>query len=127
MRSTSASSCRPSAAPLSAPSINGTKLIVIGYRKHRVAEHADIFLSIKPDTEGFLYVAMAKVIIDRGIMDLDYLPRCSGYQEFIDNIQAFDLLLAARRCDVDPACIEQAALVYAQNTPGMMLYSAGAG
>ena len=53
---------------------NGTKLIVIGYRKHRVAEHADIFLNIKPNTEGFLYAAMAKIIIDRGIMDLDFIP-----------------------------------------------------
>jgi formate dehydrogenase (coenzyme F420) alpha subunit len=105
---------------------NGAKLIVIGDRRHRVAEHADIFLNIKPDTEGFLYAAMAKIIIDRGIMDLDFIrARCSGYQEFIENIQTFDLLLAARRCDVDPALIEQAALLYAQNTPGMMLYSAG--
>ena len=106
---------------------NGAKLIVIGERGHRVAEHADIFLNIKPDTEGFLYAAMAKVIIDRGIMDLDFIrSRCSGYEDFLKNIQTFDLLLAARRCDVDPALIEQAALMYAQNTPGMMLYAAGA-
>ena len=107
--------------------LNGAKLIVIGDRKHRVAEHADIFLNIKPDTQGFLYAAMAKIIIDRGIMDLDFIrARCCGYQEFIENIQTFDLLLAARRCDVHPALIEQAALLYAQNKPGMMLYSAGA-
>jgi predicted molibdopterin-dependent oxidoreductase YjgC len=106
---------------------NGAKLIVIGDRKHRVVEHADLFLNIKPNTEGCLYAAMAKIIVDRGIMDLDFIrARCSGYPEFLENIQKFDLLLAARRCDVDPALIEQAALLYAQNSPGMMLYSAGA-
>lgn len=105
---------------------NGSKLIVIGDRGHRVAEHADLFLKIKPDTEGFLYAAMAKVIIDRGMMNFDFIrSRCSGYDEFLNNIQTFDLLLAARRCDIEPSLIERAAILFAQNAPGMLLYSAG--
>jgi predicted molibdopterin-dependent oxidoreductase YjgC len=107
--------------------LNGTKLIVVGERKHRVAEHADLFLNIKPDTEGFLYAALAKIIFDRGLVDLDFIRRrCRDYEDFRKNIQSFDILLAARRCDIDPALIEQAALMYAQNTPGMLLYAAGA-
>jgi predicted molibdopterin-dependent oxidoreductase YjgC len=105
----------------------GTKLIVVGARKHRVAEHADLFLNIMPHTENSLYAAMAKIIIDRGLFNLDFIrSKCSGYNDFLNNIQSFDILHAARRCDIDPALIEQAALMYAQNTPGMLLYSAGA-
>jgi predicted molibdopterin-dependent oxidoreductase YjgC len=107
--------------------LNGAKLIVVGERRHRVAEHADIFLNTKPDTEGFLYAAMAKIIIDRGLVDLEFIrSRCRGYDDFLNNIKSFDILFAARRCDIDPALIEQAALMYAQNAPGMLLYSAGA-
>ncbi|MFH0918871.1 MAG: molybdopterin-dependent oxidoreductase, partial [Fibrobacterota bacterium] len=105
---------------------NGAKLIVVGERRHRVAEHADIFLNTKPGTAGYLYAAMAKIIIDRGFVDFDFVrSRCKGFTEFLKNIQTFDILFAARRCDVDPALIEQAALLFAQNRPGMLLYGAG--
>ena len=101
----------------------GTKLIVVGSRRHRVTEHADIFLNIKPGTELFLYAAMAKIIVDRGLMDLDFIrTRCKGYESFLQNIQSFDILHAAHRCDVAPALIEQAVLLYCQNKPGMLLY-----
>jgi len=106
--------------------LDGAKLIVVGQRRHRVVEHADIFLNIKPDTEGCLYAAMAKIIVDRGLVDLDFIrAHCSQYNEFVKNIQSFDILYAANRCDIDPALIEQAAIMYAQNTPGMLLYAAG--
>lgn len=106
--------------------LGGTKLIVVGERKHRVTEHADVFLNAKPGTAGFLYAAMAKIIIDRGLVDFNFIQsRCEGYGDLLNNIQSFDLLFAARHCDVDPALIEQAAILYGQNNPGMLLYAAG--
>jgi formate dehydrogenase (coenzyme F420) alpha subunit len=106
--------------------LDGAKLIVVGERRHRVVEHADIFLNTKPGTAGYLYAAMAKILVDRGIVDLDFIrARCTGYEAFLDNIRSFDILFAARRCDVDPALIEQAALMYARNRPGMLMYAAG--
>jgi predicted molibdopterin-dependent oxidoreductase YjgC len=105
----------------------GAKLIVVGPRRHRVAEHADLFLHIRPATEAFLYAAMAKVIVDRGIMDHDFIRSCcEGYEPFLKNIRSFDLLLAARRCDVSPALIEEAAIAFATLRPGMLFYSTGA-
>ncbi len=107
--------------------LQGAKLIVVGQRRHRVAEHADVFLNIKPGTEAYLYAAITKIIIDRGLADNDFIrSRCNGYKNFVDNIKAFDILNAARQCDVDPIHIEEAALLFAQNAPGMILFSAGA-
>jgi predicted molibdopterin-dependent oxidoreductase YjgC len=107
--------------------LGGAKLIVVGERRHRLTEHADIFLNIKPGTEGYLYAAMAKIIIDRGSIDLEFIrSRCKNYEEFLKNIQSFDLLFAARHCDINAALIEQAALMYADNTPGLLLFAAGA-
>jgi predicted molibdopterin-dependent oxidoreductase YjgC len=106
--------------------LGGSKLIVVGQRRHRVAEHADLFLHTKPDTSGFLYAAMAKIIIDRGLCDREFIQRrCGGFEEFLKTIQSFDILFAARECDIDPALIEEAALMYAGNTPGLILYGAG--
>ena len=106
--------------------LKGARLIVVGQRRHRVVEHADIFLNIKPRTEAYLYAAMTKIIIDRGLADIDFIRlRCNGYKNLVNNIKTFDILNAARKCDVDPVLIEEAALLFAQNTPGMLLYSAG--
>ena len=103
--------------------LNGAKLIVIGERRHRITEHADIFLNTRPGTEGYLYTALAKIIIDRGMVDMDFIrSHCSGYDDFLKNIRSFDLLFASKYCDIDMALIEQAASIYADFKPGILLY-----
>jgi predicted molibdopterin-dependent oxidoreductase YjgC len=104
----------------------GAKLIATGSRSHRVAEHADHLLQIRPDTDVLLYGAMAKVIVDRGLMDLAFIKaHCRGYEEFLRSIQAFDVLWAAGKCGVTPEAIEEAAITYAQARSAMILYSTG--
>ncbi len=105
----------------------GAKLIAIDSRRHRVTESADLFLQIRPGTEVFLYGAMAKVIVDRGLMNHSFIKtRCHDYEKFLAHIESFDLLLAADRCGVPPELIEQAAIMYAAAANAMILYSTGA-
>ena len=105
----------------------GAKLIAIDSRRHRVTESADLFLQIRPGTEVFLYGAMAKVIIDRGMMNQNFIKsRCSNYEHFLRHIESFDVLLAADRCGVPAELIEQAAVMYAAASTAMILYSTGA-
>ena len=107
--------------------LGGAKLIVIGSRRNRVAEHADYFLQTTPWTEAFLYGALAKVIVDRGLMDLDFIrQRCNAYELFLKNIESFDVLQAASLCGLSPDLIEQAAITYAKASNAMILYSTGA-
>lgn len=105
----------------------GARLIVVDSRRHRVAVHADVFLQIRPGTEVFLYGAMAKVIVDRGLMSHRFIEtHCHNYANFLKNIEAFDVLLAAEFCGVPADLIEKAALMYGQAAAGMILYSTGA-
>jgi formate dehydrogenase major subunit len=104
--------------------LNGAKLIVVGTRRHRVAENADIFIQIKPNTEAMLYGAMAKVIVDRGLVNLAFIrERCSGYEDLLDKLQYYDLLSAAETCGVAPELIEKAALTFAHAKSASLLYS----
>jgi len=104
----------------------GAKLMVIGSRSHRVALHADIFLRIKPDTDLLLYGAMAKIIVDRGLLNHKFIRQhCMGFEEWLERIQDFDMLWAAEHCGVEPELIEQAALAYAKASSAMILYSTG--
>jgi predicted molibdopterin-dependent oxidoreductase YjgC len=105
----------------------GAKIIAIDSRRHRVTENSDLFLQIRPGTEIFLYGAMAKVIVDRGMMNQNFIKtRCGDYDMFLKNIESFDTLLAAERCGVPAEWIEQAAIAYAEASTAMILYSTGA-
>lgn len=104
--------------------VNGAKLIVVGTRRHRVAENADIFVQIKPNTESMLYGAMAKVIVDRGLMNLPFIRnRCTHYEELLNELRYYDLLSAAEVCGAAPEVIERAALTYAAAKSAALMYS----
>jgi predicted molibdopterin-dependent oxidoreductase YjgC len=112
---------------LRAKLLSGAKLIVIGERRQRLAENADYFLQIKPGTETVLYGAMAKVLIDQGLMDLSFInARCSGYESFLAKVRDFDLLSAAEVCGVSAELIEAAAVAYGKAKSAAILYSTGA-
>jgi len=105
----------------------GAKIIVIGERRQRVAENAEYFLQIKPGTEALVYGAMAKAIVDRGLMNLPFIhERCEGYEGFLAKIQDYDMLAAAEACGVSAETIEAAALAYARAKTASILYSSGA-
>ncbi|MFA7006128.1 MAG: molybdopterin-dependent oxidoreductase, partial [Verrucomicrobiia bacterium] len=106
--------------------LKGAKLIVIDARKHRVAESADYFIQLKPGTETLLYGAMAKVIVDRGLMNLPFIKaHCRDYEAFLDQLAGYDLLAGAEGCGVSADIIEAAALAYARAKSAAILYSTG--
>ncbi len=106
--------------------LKGAKVIVIDTRRHRVAESADLFLQLKPGTDALLYGAMAKVIVDRGLMNLKFIKaHCRDYDAFLAQAQEYDLLAAAETCGVPAELIEAAALAYARAKSAALLYSTG--
>lgn len=106
--------------------LNGAKLIVIDSRRHRLAEQADWFLQLRPGTDVLLYGAMAKLIFDRGLRDLQFIrAHCRDYEGFLDQLRNYDLLSVAEACGVPAESIEAAALAYGQAAKAAVLYSTG--
>jgi len=106
--------------------LGGAKLVVMDTRRHRVAESADLFLQIKPGTEILLYGAMAKIIVDRGLMNLPFIKaHCRHYESFLEEVRNYDLLQIAEACGVPAESIEAAALAYARARSAVILYSTG--
>ena len=104
--------------------LSGAKLIVVGMRKNRIAESADVYLPIKPDTEAVLYGAMAKVILDRGLLDRAFVrANCSDFDAFAAQVREYDLLKAADVCGVPADDIEAAALTFAHGNAAAALFS----
>lgn len=106
--------------------LDGAKLIVIDPRRHRLAEHADFFLQLRPGTEVLVHGAMAKVIVDRGLMRQSFIKEhCRDYEAFLAEVERFDLLAAAEASGVAPDLIEGAALAYGRAGAAAWLYSTG--
>jgi predicted molibdopterin-dependent oxidoreductase YjgC len=107
--------------------LRGAHLLVVGERRHRVAEHAERFLQLRPGTEARLYAAMAKVIADRGLHDREFLrARCRDADGFVAAVREVDLIGAAAACGLEPGQIEEAALLYGGARPAAILYSTAA-
>jgi len=104
--------------------LKGAKLIVVGTRRHRLVENADLFLQIRPNTENMFYGAMAKVIVDRGLGDSAFIKsRCQNYDAFLQQIHQYDLLESSEACDISAELIEEAAITYAKARSAALLYS----
>ncbi len=104
--------------------LGGARLIATGTRRHRLAEQADFFLQNRPHSGIFLYGAMAKIIVDRGLVNLPFVKsRCRDYDRFLDRIQDYDVLWAAEHCGVPAGLIEEAAVAFARAPSAMILYS----
>ncbi|WP_080799162.1 molybdopterin-containing oxidoreductase family protein [Arabiibacter massiliensis] len=56
---------------------NGAKLVVIDPNYTVAASKADIYVPIRPGTDGALAMAMTKMVIDEGWEDVDYLTNCT--------------------------------------------------
>lgn len=107
--------------------LRGATLIVIDARRHRIAEHADHFLQLRPGTDVLLYGAMAKVLLDRGLVDNRFVKaHCRNYEALVATIRDYDLLAVADLCGVPAQTIEAAALAYGRARRAALLYSTGA-
>jgi predicted molibdopterin-dependent oxidoreductase YjgC len=106
--------------------LKGAKLVVIDPRRHRLAEHADCFLQVRPGSDAALYGAMAKVIVDRGLFDARFLKsHCRNADAFLETVHAYDALWAADACGVTPGLIEEAAIAYGKARAAAILFSTG--
>ena len=104
----------------------GAKLIVANPRRIDLVRYADIWLRLKPGTNVTLLMAMAKVIIDEGLHDAEFIEkRCQDFAAFKDSLAGYGLESASKITGVPQEQIVAAARMYAQNKPASLLYAMG--
>jgi anaerobic selenocysteine-containing dehydrogenase len=86
------------------------RLIVVDPRRTELAEHADVHLPVWPGGNVALFNALAKVMLEEGLLDRDYIERrCDGLDSlsgFLASQSMADLCATVR---VDEATIRRAA------------------
>lgn len=104
----------------------GTRVIVIDPVRTATSKVADLHLGIKPGTDGVLALAMARVIIENGLQDQDFIDQSSsGFEQFAGLCKEYTTDKAFELTGLDPEVIEQLALEYARSKPAAILIGIG--
>ncbi len=106
----------------------GGKVIIIDIRDTPASKNlADIFLKINPGTDGALALGMAKLIIDNGWADMDYVEKYTyGFEQYKALVEQYSLDKVAEITGLNADDIYEAAKLYATNGPACTNYSASA-
>ena len=96
----------------------GAKIICVDPRRSLVAKQADIWLRVRPATDGALAWGMVNVIIDKGFYDEDFVANYThGWEEFKQRAKEYPLSWAAEKTGLTPSEIEAAAEMFATTKP----------
>ena len=93
----------------------GARIIVINPKRVELCDQADLFIQPRPGTDVALFNAMARVILDEGLANLDFVgARTEGFEDWRASLAEFTLERAEAITGVPAADIAQAARWYAR-------------
>src|SRR5262245_3288386 len=73
----------PMAQRISEGLARGAKMAVVDPRLSNTASHAHFWMPCKPGTEAALILALAKVVLDEGLVDRAYVERWVNWRDFL--------------------------------------------
>ena len=94
---------------------HGARIVVINPKRIELVNQADLWIAQRPGTDVTLFNAMAKVILDEGLANLDFVrARTEGFETWRQSLEPFTLEQAERVTGVPKRDIAQAARWYAR-------------
>lgn len=104
----------------------GATLIVADPRKNMIARLAHIYLQHKPGTDVVLINSMINVIINEGLIDIDFVKvRTENFENFEKAIRDYTPEMAEAITGVPREDIRKAARLYASENRAMLFYGMG--
>ena len=96
----------------------GARIICVDPRRSMVARRADLWLRLRPGTDGALAWGMVNVILERGLWDRDFVEGyVHGWEEFKARAVDYPLSWAAAKTGLEEAEIIAAAEMFARTGP----------
>ncbi len=93
----------------------GARIIVVNPKRIELCDQADLWIQQRPGTDVTLFNAMAKVILDEGLANLDFVrERTESFEEWRASLAGFTLERAAAVTGVPAEDIARAARWYAR-------------
>jgi ferredoxin-nitrate reductase len=86
------------------------KIIVVDPRRTQTCADADLHLQINPGTDIYLYHAIARILIERGDVDYEFITRhTEDFEKYKISVFQHTLEEAAKICDIEESDIIKAA------------------
>ena len=100
---------------------NGAKLIVADPRFTNMAAKADIWLQVRPATDGALALGMLNYIIEQGLYDKEFVEKyCFGFEQLRERVKEYPINKVSEITWVPEEDIRQAATMYATLKPASL-------
>ncbi len=104
----------------------GTRLILVDPRDIEISRYAEIHLKPAPGTDVAWINGMARVIIDEGLYDEDFVrERTEGFEEFRESLSAYDPHKVEEITGIPSGELVEAARLYARAGRAAILYAMG--
>jgi len=106
---------------------NGAKLIVVDPRFTNLAAMADIWLQVRPATDGALALGMLNYIIEQGLYDKEFVDKyCFGFEQLKERVKEYPLKKVSEITWVPEKDIRRAATMCATLKPAALTTRMGA-
>jgi formate dehydrogenase major subunit len=104
----------------------GTKIIYVDPRASTVAEHADVFVQLKPGTDVAFYNAVMHEVIRNGHIDREFIAnRTSNYDALARTVAEYPPERAAQITGVDADTIREVARLWGEAGAGVVYWGMG--
>ena len=104
----------------------GTKIIYVDPRASTVAEHADIFVQLKPGTDVAFYNSVMHEVIRLGLIDREFIAnRTSNYDELARTVADYPPDRAAQITGVDADMIRKVAKTWGEANAAVVYWGMG--
>jgi formate dehydrogenase major subunit len=105
---------------------NGARLYVVDPRRSESAHWADVWMGIDVGSDIALANAMAKVIIERGLIHRDFIANAtSGFDDYARTVAGYTLERAIEITGIPGEVIEEAAVSYATAATAQIVWTLG--
>lgn len=105
---------------------HGMKLVVVDPRRTESAREADLWLRVRPGTDGALAYGMLHVIIGEGLYDKEFVRQwCLGFDELRERVRLYPPERVAEITWVPTHQIVEAARLYATSKPALLSWGLG--
>ena len=106
----------------------GTKLITFDVRMSETAARSDEWHPVKPGTDGSVALAMANVIVNKGLADTQFLANRAEIspEVLIEHLSQYTPELAERESGISAEDIERLAYQFALQKPSVAILGGGA-
>lgn len=104
----------------------GAKLIVIDPRRIELADHADVWMRLRPGTDIALLNGIMNIILEKGWADQKFIEeRTEGFEAFVENLKKFPPEDVSKITGVPVELMVEAAQIYATAERAQIFYTLG--